>query len=224
MKVEYSGPDTGGATTLLSGMHYEHTEVPPTPPSHHLPPLPIRWNPSCVSTNNVLKGLLVEHAAHMLYVAEAWDARTNTLRDLSDSERHADLAAVSSTGRQRKNCADRYRMHGSAQESQPILGETAAQRPARTPALSYPATFQPFRPQKPLGLRFWFAEARDMHPNQVPHGQCCTSTQVQDCTGACTSAAWVGGDECNAGLECYCEEQASPPCFGKPPVSLCSAR
>ena len=138
MKVEYSGPDTGGATTLLSGMHYEHTEVPPTPPSHHLPPLPIRWNPSCVSTNNVLNGLLVEHAPHMVYVAEAWDARTNTLRDLSESERHADLAVVPFTGRERKNYAVRYRMHGSAPESHPILGKHAAHRPVRDPCTLLP--------------------------------------------------------------------------------------
>ena len=53
-----------------------------------------------------------------------------------------------------------------------------------------------------------------MHPHQVPHGQCCSSTEVVDCTGSCTSASWVGDDYCNAGLECYCEEQASPACFG----------
>jgi hypothetical protein len=53
-----------------------------------------------------------------------------------------------------------------------------------------------------------------MHPHQVPHGQCCTSTEVQDCTGSCTSASWVGNDLCNANLDCYCEEQASTPCVG----------
>ena len=53
-------------------------------------------------TNCALNALLAEHAPHSVYVAEAWDASTNTLPDLSGNERHADLMVVPSTDRQRQ--------------------------------------------------------------------------------------------------------------------------
>jgi hypothetical protein len=51
-----------------------------------------------VFTNCALNELLVEHAPHSIYVAEAWDGSA-TLPDLSGNERHAALTVVPSTGR-----------------------------------------------------------------------------------------------------------------------------
>ena len=56
---------------------------------------------ACVFTNNNLNGLLTEHAPHSVYVAEAWDADTSTLPDLSGNARDAILMVLPSTGRQR---------------------------------------------------------------------------------------------------------------------------
>jgi len=102
MKVEYAGPDTGGATRLLSGMHYKHTEVRPLPlsPPPSLPPQTLE-SFVCIHEQR-LERTLVEHAPHSIYVAEAWDASTNTLRDLSGDGRHAVRTVVPSTGRQRQ--------------------------------------------------------------------------------------------------------------------------
>ena len=63
-----------------------------------------------------------------------------------------------------------------------------------------------------------------MHTHQVPHAQCCPSGDVHSCTGKCRPEGWVGDHWCDADLECYCEEKNSPPCGGKPPVPVCSAR
>jgi len=56
--------------------------------------------PAGVFTNCALNGLLVEHAPHSVYVAEAWNG--STLPDLSGDARHAVLTVVPSTGRQRQ--------------------------------------------------------------------------------------------------------------------------
>jgi len=58
--------------------------------------------PPGVFTNCALNEMLVEHAPHSVYVGEAWNASTNTLRDLSGNGRHAVLTVVPSTGRQRQ--------------------------------------------------------------------------------------------------------------------------
>ena len=73
-----------------------------------------------------------------------------------------------------------------------------------------------------VGQLSWSSEALDMHPHQVPHAQCCPSGDVHSCTGECRPGRWVGDDHCDADLECYCEEKASPPC--KPPGPDFSAR
>ena len=49
-------------------------------------------------TNCALNELLMEHAPHSVHVGEAWDASTNTLRDLSGNGHHAVLTVVPSTG------------------------------------------------------------------------------------------------------------------------------
>ena len=70
-------------------------------------------------------------------------------------------------------------------------------------------------------LPFLCLEACGMHPYQVPHGQCCPSGSLHDCTGGCTWNSWVGDEKCDAELECYCEEKSD---CGEPPLLRCSAR
>ena len=48
-----------------------------------------------------MNAVLAERAPHSVYVAEAWDASTTTLPDLSGNARDAILMVVPSTGRQR---------------------------------------------------------------------------------------------------------------------------
>ena len=91
--------------------------------------------------------------------------------------------------------------------------QLACVRTGATPALL---------PRLRVGLPVLLAEAWDPQPHQVPHGRCCASGQVHDCTGSCTEASWVGDDLCHAELECYCEEEESD--CGEPPVPVCSAR
>ena len=70
-------------------------------------------------------------------------------------------------------------------------------------------------PRLGVGLRIWFAEGWAIHPHQVPHDQCCNSGWMLGCWGGCfPESSWVGDDWCDAELQCYCEEKASPPCSG----------
>ena len=73
-----------------------------------------------------------------------------------------------------------------------------------------------------VGRRVWCAEARHMHPHQVPHGLCCSSGYVLGCVRGCEPESWIGNDFCDFELECYCEEEDSD-CSGKCPVPDCSA-
>jgi len=61
-----------------------------------------------------------------------------------------------------------------------------------------------------VGLRVWLTEAWGTLPHQVPHGQCCDSEEVFACAwGWCVPESWVGNDECDMSLACYCEETPS---------------